>query len=188
MPAISKLLFTPQDHQQSFPARTIIDGLTALVWLGRPFTQGPAQSFFVGETFFSYITFMGCAPSLRLEPQAEGDLNFCFVHINTELAEPQYRGHQEKFVPRCPECRHGLTQWQEQLAHWRVDDRSRFSCPHCPAQLSMPALNWREKAAIGRCFVEVYSVYPHEGIPTSSFLSHLKTITGVDWKYFYEPG
>ena len=99
MPAISKLLFTPADSQQSCTAQLLIDGLTDLAWLGKPFAQGPAQSFFIGENFFRYITFMGCAPSMRLEPQSDGDINFCFIHINTELTKLVFRGHQEKFVP-----------------------------------------------------------------------------------------
>lgn len=188
MSSISKLIFTPNSYQKIIPGEELIEGLTALGWLGAPFLQGPANSFFVGDAFFTYITFMGCAPAMRLEPAAEGDENFCFIHLNTALAEPIFRGHHERFVPRCTQCRHGLGEWQTQLAAWQADHQVTFACPHCAAVLSIPDINWREKAAIGSTFIEVYSVYPHEGIPTPSFMSHLKNITGVDWKYFFEPG
>ena len=187
MARISKLLFTPVDHELDFPANLLIESLRSLAWLGEVFPQGPASSFFIGADFFKYITFMGCAPAMRLEPQTENDLNFCFIHINTGQNEPLFRGHEAQFVPRCPACRHGLSDWQAELTRWQADHHATFSCPHCSAQLSIPQVNWREKAALGRCFIEVYSVYPHEGIPTPAFLSHLKTITGVEWKYFYEP-
>ena len=188
MSSISKLLFTPLDPRQTIPAGALIDGLSALGWLALPFTSGPENSFFVGDNFFKYITFVGCSPAMRLEPAEAGDLNFCFIRLNTELTEPEYRGHHERFVPRCPECRRGLSDWQAQLANWQKDHQATFACPHCAAALSMPNIHWREKAAIGSCFIEVYSVYPHEGIPTPSFMTHLKNITGVDWKYFFEPG
>jgi len=188
MATISKLIFTPENHRQVISRRTLVSGLTALNWLGELFTTGQQNSFFVGDDFFKYITFMGCAPAMRLEPENDSDLNFCFIHLNTELPQPQFRGHQERFVPRCPECRHGLTDWQKELSSWQINDKTIFSCSHCEAEISIPHLNWREKAAIGSCFIEVYSVYPHEGIPTTSFMAHLKSISGFDWKYFFEPG
>lgn len=188
MPSISKLIFTPVDYRQTVSDTVLADGLQSLAWLGNPFVAGPANSFFVGEAFFKYITFMGCAPAMRLEPETADDRNFCFIHLNTHLSQPRFRGHHERFVPRCPECRRGLSDWPSHLKNWEADHSAHFVCPHCGVQLSMPGLNWREKAAIGCSFIEVYSVYPHEGIPTPSFLTHLKSISGVDWKYFFEPG
>jgi len=187
MSNISKLLFTPTDHEQDFPANLLIEGLRTLAWLGEAFPNGPANSFLIGTDFFKYITFLGCAPAMQREPPREGDLNFCFIHINTGLPKPLFRGHEARFVPRCPECRLGLSDWQTELADWQADHQATFSCPHCAASLTVPQVNWREKAALGRCFIEVYSVYPHEGIPTPAFLSHLSRISGVEWKYFYEP-
>lgn len=187
MSAISKLIFTPEDYRQTVPRQVLEEGLHALAWLGQPFAAGPAESFFIGEDFFKFITFMGCAPAMRVEPEADGDLNFCFIRLNTEVEQLQFRGHHERFVPRCPACRHGLADWQSELQHWQADHGAHFTCPHCAAELSIPRLNWREKAGIGSCFIEVYSVYPHEGIPTPSFLRHLESISGVAWKYFFEP-
>ena len=188
MAAISKLIFTPVEHRDTVSTAILTDGLSHLAWLGQPFVKGPADSFFIGDDFFKYITFMGCAPAMRVEPQGDDDRNFCFIHLNTELEQPMFRGHHERFVPRCPQCRHGLPDWQDELTRWQTDHYAVFSCTHCGAELTIPNLNWREKAAIGRCFIEVYSVYPHEGIPTPTFLTHLKSITGVEWKYFFEPG
>lgn len=187
MPDISKLIFTPVDHDQDISAKLLVDGLNSISWLGEVFLPGPESSFYTGADFFKFVTFMGCAPALQLEPRAEGDLNFCFIRINCGQAVPTFRGHQERFLPRCPECRHGLKEWQTELARWQGDHAATFACPHCGASLSMPTINWREKAALGRCFIEVYSVYPHEGIPTPAFLAQLQSISGVEWKYFYEP-
>ncbi|MFO7603559.1 MAG: phage terminase large subunit family protein [Gammaproteobacteria bacterium] len=188
MSPIAKLIFTPEDFRQTVAGNCLIEGLTQLGWLGADFVEGPAQSFFVGEGFFKYITFMGCAPALRLEPATPTDRNFCFIRLNTALDAPVFRGHQERFVPRCRSCRHGLPDWRAQLLRWQSDPQARFACPHCAAELTLPTLHWREKAAIGRCFIEVYSVYPHEGIPTPAFLTELRRITDVDWNYFFEPG
>lgn len=188
MTSISKLIFTPQNFQAIVPTEILVTGLKKLNWLGPDFTDGPADSFFVGEDFFKHITFMGCAPAMCLEPAEKGDLNFCFIHIETNLISLQFRGHRERFVPRCPECRQGLTEWQVQLSRWQQDASAHFSCPQCATDLNIPTLNWKEKASVGSYFIEVYSVYPHEGIPTPAFMTQLSQITGLEWKYFYEPG
>ena len=187
MSSTSKLLFTPIDAQQTVPAEKLIHGLTDIAWLGAPYRGAPANSYLVGDEFFRYITFMGCSPAMRLEPAYEGDLDFCFIRLDTQLTAPVFRGHRQRFVPRCPHCRHGLAHWLDELQRWQADHDQRFSCPECGADLSLPQLQWREKAAIGSCFIEVYSVYPHEGIPTTGFMAQLKSITDIDWKYFFEP-
>jgi hypothetical protein len=61
----------------------------------------------------------------------------------------------------------------------------KFRCDKCHEEVSLYQLAWRHTAGFGRMFIDVYSIYPHEGVPTEQLLIMLEKASGTPWEYFY---
>jgi hypothetical protein len=164
----------------------LVDELQAVEFLGEPLAGENRKRFLAGERFLQYITFMGCSPSVELTAPADGSLDFCHVRLSELYEHPQFRGASQNVFARCPQCRKRISNWDHALSAWRIDSRATsFQCDQCGAQVSLYDLGWRHTAGFARLFLDVYSIYPQEGIPTDQFLSLLETQTGVPWSYFF---
>ena len=142
--------------------------------------------FLVGERFLHYITFMGCSPSVELTPPTDGSLDFCHIHFSEIYPEPQFRSASQNVFARCPHCRKRIGNWEQAVSSWAKDSSAdNFICDKCAEQVSLYQLGWRHTAGFARLFIDIYSIYPQEGIPTDSFLSLLETQTGAQWDYFF---
>jgi hypothetical protein len=64
----------------------------------------------------------------------------------------------------------------------------QFSCPRCGQGLALHALDWRQAAGFGRCFLEITPVYPHEAVPSDHLMESLRDYSGGAWRYFYHDG
>ena len=129
---------------------------------------------------------MGCSPSVELTPPPDGSLDFCHVQFSEIYAEPQFRSASQNVFARCPHCRKRATNWEHALAEWLNDLTAvNFHCDKCAAEVSLYQLGWRHTAGFARMFMDIYSIYPQEGIPTDQFLSVLETETGTRWSYFF---
>jgi hypothetical protein len=142
--------------------------------------------FLVGERFLQYMTFMGCSPSVELTPPTDGSLNFCHIHFSAIHPETRFRCASQNVFARCPRCRKRISNWTQAVSIWSNDlSAMNFSCDKCAEQVSLFQLSWRHTAGFARMFIDIYSIYPQEVIPTDPFLSLLETQTGTPWDYFF---
>ena len=144
------------------------------------------QGFLVGEQFLQLLTFMGCSPNINLAPQQQGDRDYCHIVLSPIYTQPHFRRHDGDVFARCPECGRRDPDWQTQIERWQADmARTDYTCPHCENTISLYDLRWRQAAGFGRFFIDVFSIFPQEGIPTDKLLMALKKASGQPWTYFF---
>ena len=154
--------------------------------LDKPFDRERQNRFFVGERFLHDITFMGCSPAVELTPPTNGSQDFCHIHFSGITPEPRFRCASQNVFARCPHCRKRIGNWEQAVSSWSQDSSAdNFHCDKCGEPVSLYQLSWRHTAGIARLFMDIYSIYPQEGIPTDQLLSLLETETGAQWDYFY---
>ncbi|HEB57005.1 MAG TPA: hypothetical protein ENI98_12030 [Gammaproteobacteria bacterium] len=149
-------------------------------------TENAAQRFLVGEQFLQLLTFMGCSPNINLMPQYEGDRDYCHIVLSSIYKQPYFRSHTRDVFARCPECGRRDADWQKQIENWKKDvSLKKYICPHCHNAMSLYDLHWRHLAGFGRFFIEVFSIFPQEAIPTSPLMSALENSCAQPWTYFF---
>jgi hypothetical protein len=184
---IYKLVLHPRDANF---ALTSWDGLIAhlreVAFLEGPLNKKQQNRFFVGERFLHNITFMGCSPAVELTPPTDGSQDFCHIHFSEITPGPRFRSASQNVFARCPHCRKRISNWEQAVSRWSKDSSAvNFNCDKCAELVSLYQLGWRHTAGFARLFIDIYSIYPQEGVPTDPFLSLLETQTGVQWDYFF---
>ena len=184
---IHRLVLHPCNlHDVPSSWKSIIEALQRAEFLANAWGGGDGKRYLLGEHFVDFITFMGCSPYIALEPPEDGSLDFCHVHFSDIFAEVQFRCASHNVFARCPQCRKRIDGWGEFISRWREDPQStRVCCDKCGANVSLYDLTWRHTAGFGRMFMDIYSVYPQEGVPTEGLLSLLEAASGSRWGYFY---
>jgi hypothetical protein len=134
----------------------------------------------VGDRFLQLLTFMGCSPHIRLEPEYPGDEDYVYIRL-IESVSPQLLVSDKSRTPGCPKCR------KPAFPDWSVLEQEdpALVCQHCGARLSPQELRWRTDAGIARHFIEINSIYPGEAQPVASMMQQLREATGCEWRYFY---
>ncbi len=144
------------------------------------------QGFLAGEQFLQLLTFMGCSPNINLAPQYEGDRDYCHIVLSPIYAQVRFRSHARDVFARCPECGRRDTDWPALIEQWQMNTvRNKYVCPHCDKSMSLYDLRWRQLAGFGRVFIEVFSIFPQEGIPTGHLMSALENACTQPWRYFF---
>lgn len=163
--------------------RMLITVLQDLEFAGETLASTARPAFFIGERFFQLISFMGCAPSLNVEPASPGDEQFCHIRLHHNTT-PVFHYLRPERPARCPVCRQpGLR--ADEFARQQADTGTHWHCPACDTAIKVQQLDWRREAGLGQLLLEVRDVYPHEGVPTDFLLQQLKTATDQTWSYFY---
>ncbi|OOZ36148.1 hypothetical protein [Solemya velesiana gill symbiont] len=139
--------------------------------------------FQAGERFLHLVTFLGCSPYVRFEPEDDQDEDFCYIKLSGPHNRVQFRRGSNTQRPGCPGCRRKISDTDEMIENWLTTGKS-CTCPHCGAHFDAPELRWRQSAGFGRFFIEVNSVFPCEAIPSQELLNHLKG-DGEAWEFFY---
>jgi hypothetical protein len=162
----------------------IVDALREVRLLGDPYPRGRDEAYLVGEDFLELVVFLGCSPTVQLEPVDDG--RFCHVRVSEPAVRPRFYSGAATPSPRCPACRARIESWREAVAAWEADpDGGGQPCPACGEATPVPQLRWRHGAGFGRVFVEIPGVHPHEAVPADRLLDALEAATGVRWHYFY---
>jgi len=184
---IHKLVFHPQAADFAMTSwDRLVAGLRSEEFLDKPFAADNGRCFLIGERFLQFITFMGCSPSVELTPPPNGSLDFCHICFNDIYDRPHFRCASQNVFARCPQCRKRMANWEHAIFQWRADSTAvNFQCDKCSSQVSIFQVTWRNTAGFARMFMDVYSIYPQEGIPTDQLLSVLEKHTGTPWNYFF---
>ena len=165
----------------------ILQDLQAIGLIDQPVTPGDRQHFLLGERFMQLVTFMGCSPFIQLEPTQDNQ-PFCHLIVDEFHAKPVFVRGRNTTPPHCENCRKRISEWKSIIEHWTYEPESYLAaCPHCGHQQNPASYNWRESAGIGRFFLFVENIFPHEAIPANELLN---TLSNTDpgktaWSYFY---
>ena len=77
----------------------------------------------VGDRFLQYITFMGCSPYLKIEPEDEHDRNYCYVHVEYSPEVIRFVSGKHTTMPVCPACKKTLDQDSHFIRRWHEDEK-----------------------------------------------------------------
>lgn len=172
----SEIIPLPDSH-------ALQQGLLALGLLGESIRIDGEQRFKLGERFYQLLSFMGCAPALKLEADDPFDEKFCHFRF-VEYPQTTFRFLRPEVKARCPHCRKpgDSASYIQELINKQLPD---VPCPHCQQAIAINELNWKHEAGLGRYFIELIDVHPHEVVPTDGLLKQLQSVSGQQWDYFY---
>lgn len=66
----------------------IVDALRDVRLLGASYPPGGGHAYLAGEDFLEPVVFLGCSPTVQLEPVADG--RFCHVRLPVPTPVPQF--------------------------------------------------------------------------------------------------
>jgi hypothetical protein len=89
-------------------------------------------------------------------------------------------------VPRCPHCRKAENHWPSLIEQWRaVPGETGWECRACGHHGRLFDLNFRQRAAFGHSFIDIWGIHPAEAVPGEPLLDALVELSGCRWKYMY---
>jgi len=135
--------------------------------------------FAAGEAYARLVSFLGCSPYFKTEPEHPGDRDYCHVEVRGPWARPRLIGRLDEAAPRCPHCRQTDRQWR----HPTVD--GVWTCPHCGGEAPWRLLNWRRRAAFARFALALYHVFEGEAVPGPDLLKTLAAHATTPWSWCY---
>lgn len=180
-----KLVFVAKDPEY-VPENVaeIVGGLQQAGFIGKKWTSPEKVSgerYLIGDSFLSLVTFMGCAPAIELEPNAENpdSTEFCHIEIDPVRNKVEFIRGSEHLISRCPHCRQRHANWG------RLPENFLYSCDKCNVETHLSEYDWKNTAGCGRFFISLHGIYPQEAIPTSHLLQSLEKLSNSAWTYFY---
>jgi Zn ribbon nucleic-acid-binding protein len=193
--AVHKLVLCPAHiDQPAVGTAALVARLQDIGLLAAPVCHHPSSGYRAGVHFLQLVSFLGCSPAIELEPPLDPEeceracASGKLVHVRFPAAGQniRFRGDGRLPAPRCPQCRKSEEHWPELLARWRTNPRkSGWECRACGHHGRLFDLNFRQRGAFGRCFVDIWGVHPAEAVPDDALLSSLRELSGGDWKYLY---
>jgi hypothetical protein len=182
-----KLVLHPIDaHSVPTSPNQIENALEKINFINGSYDANEENCFLVGESFLQYVTFMGCSPQIELEPPEPGSRNFCHVQFSVIYNNPQFRFLENQAMARCAVCKRRISEWSSLIEIWKNDfDHTQYKCKDCGHDQTLYDFKWRHTAGFARFFIDIYSIYPQEGIPADQLLITLRQATGQPWDYFY---
>ena len=128
--------------------------------------------FLVGAQFMRHISFVGCMPFLRVEPE-DGE-KICYLEIPDITAEPKLYLSSSARVPRCPDCRQVV----------KVGDESE--CQACGVSWRRQQLLWGARLSCWtRQRINLHQIEKGDAAPSGEFLELLASKTGFSWDYCF---
>jgi DNA-directed RNA polymerase subunit RPC12/RpoP len=163
----------------------LLRGLREIGFIDQALNNAPG--YLLGEHFMQLVTFMGCSPSIKLEPPSPGE-SFCHLRLDGPYPRPKLMYGKNTQPPRCQSCRKRLNDWRASFATWEESTHgSQTSCPHCGHNQDPMTYDFRQSAGCARLFLLVENIFPQEAIPSPALLTTLKRVTnGADWHHFYQ--
>ena len=133
------------------------------------------ESFYPGERFIEFVTFLGCSPSIALSPDEGPD--YCLVHIAAMTPQPRLHMGMNTLAPKCSRCAQVRNDWQ----HCERPDY----CSQCNLQERQHLFAWRRRGLLSRWVITLANIYPHEAVPTPQLMTLLADVSGQEWGYAY---
>jgi len=190
--AVHKLiLHTADPHWVPDDAGELRRVLREIGLIGAEFSCAGRTHYCAGENFLHLLSFLGCSPSVALEPPLDQEAPddaakaFCHVHLGVPQSRVQFLSDPGT-VPRCPRCRQRIEQWRDVITTWQqAPEDYSWQCPGCGHEMCPRQLDWRQGAGFGRLFIEIWGIHPHEAVPGDRLLAALRRVSGGEWCFFY---
>lgn len=176
----NRLILSPTDPY--FSPQNLSQLIASLQHVGFMGSVWSADRYLIGEDFLLAIGFLGCAPSIQMEPLEDpNDLRFCHWHIPSATELPKLVASRTIKPPLCPECRHPFTDWNASHA-----PAASLTCPNCDKTALTNEWVWRRK---GMCFsrfhITICNIFEGEAVPDAALLKLLEEATQTPWQYCY---
>lgn len=169
-------------------AGALADTLTRLGLTGPPL-GGEEGVWLAGDAFLSLVIFLGCSPHVELRPadtDAGSDGAYCHVRYRVVDGAPVFRAAPGPLRPRCPACRKPVGEGRSWSSREVGAGAMRLDCPACGQVFPVAQLDWRQGAGMGRWFLELWNIHPHEAVPAEALITALEQVAGTPVRYFYE--
>jgi hypothetical protein len=192
---IHKLVLYPSNIDRPVAGdKALVAALRTIGLLSAPVCRDPAHGYRTGGRFLQLVTFLGCSPAIALDPPADpaeceracarGSL--CHIRLPPARKHLRFRAERGLRAPRCPRCRRTESHWPVMFEQWRADARkNRWECRECGHRGRIYDLDFRNRGAFGRAFVDICGIYPAEAVPGETLLESLREISSCDWKHMY---
>lgn len=185
-----RLLLAPVDPAQA-PAREPLRlRLTQVGFLGAALEplaeadEATPNAFALGEAFFDYVGFTGCAVKLDAVPGTAGPAG-CHLRLDPPSAEPRFLHGRNTRPPRCPACRKTLAEWREAMKDWSWAKNEALACPACGSRRLAWQWDWRGHAGFARLALRIEEVFPGEAAILPALPSLLQQASdGLRWHWF----
>ena len=179
--SIPRLILHPEDIQYIPDNIThILQQLKSIQLISESISN--ADLYLAGHEFTNLLTFLGCSPNINLSPD-DGD-QFCSISIPDSHENAALLGYTSMIIPRCPNCKHKITDWKQHFHDWKKADYI-YSCSECQTETPVTKLKWRQEAGYGRFCIAINHIHPHEAVPSEKLLNTLRQTSNTDWTYFY---
>lgn len=191
--SVHKLLLVPADRSILLDQSTLTDTLTTIGLIGNKLSIDKPPAYQAGEKFLQLITFLGCSPSIQIDPPANmNELaqacqtgKLCHVRLVCNSKSLRYRCNTG-VIPRCPHCRAIDNRWHDYLNRWSSNPEIiEWQCAECMGESTIHTLNFRKQAAFIRDCIEIRGIYPSEAIPGEILMDTLRNMTDCGWQVFY---
>lgn len=170
----------------NYPAVPLPETGKLIAWLREQGLVGEAMDeagrlFRAGARFAELVTFLGCSPYLRFEPDGGGGEAFCHVGLRGPYVAPRLIFGRNTRPPRCPGCHNQIVEWRAGLSD------ETLHCHLCGGVFPLASIAWRRNAGFGRLFIELFNVFPGEAVPSEELMRGLREIVPDrgEWGYFY---
>ena len=181
-----KLVLHPEVDMLAPSNDALVRVLQDLRLIGASFTLDNLTHFYTGPDFLDGISFLGCAPSLQLDPPAPpadplADARagrFCHIQLQAPTSQPRLRLKPGQ-NPRCRHCRRDLP------THLIQSSNVAVTCPDCGQSTRPAGLNWRQSGGYARLFLDIWGIHTGEAVPSDRLLDRLGQASGGPWQFFY---
>ena len=148
--------------------------------------QTDPPRYVIGEAYPRLLSFMGCAPYFKTEPDSPQDWDYCHLEVRGPWPQARLIGRLDEARPRCPHCRKLDRDWLQRLGdHDTPAAEALWTCPHCGGQAPWSSLDWRLRAGYCRLALVLHHVYEGEAVPSPELLNTLTQYSNGPWTWFY---
>ena len=172
----------------------LIDELRRAEFIADQFEWFDEQHYRIGKRFADWISFSENHTVIVLNPAGASlvesarvlNRETCHISFNTAGDKPHFLGGGNTESPLCPHCQFEVVEFVSIIDNFYKDNKiNRWQCVACHQQSSIFALNWRKRAGFGSYWIDIWNIHLNEAEPIAKFLDLLKSITKLDWTYFY---
>jgi hypothetical protein len=194
VPVHKLVLYPAQLDRPAVETATLVAALQDIGLIAAPLCHEPANGYRAGEQFLQLVSFLGCSPAIELEPPLDPDEceracasgSLCHIRFPSLENRIRFRADKRLPAPRCPQCRKSEDRWPTLIERWHADPReTRWACRVCGYHGRLFDLNFRQRGAFGRSFIDIRGIHPAEAVPGESLLATLGELSGCDWRYMF---
>lgn len=174
-----RLVLAPKDPLLQIVLEPLVKRLQAEQLVGEPLPERYGSGCYrVGERFFDAFLFLGCSPSVALDPMADG-APFCYLQLESGTECRVTTGSNLKAACGACKQRYGVLNVPASEAVPVV------SCPHCGVAESANKIAWRKSGVVSRARFSLWNIFEGGAVPSNHLLKLLEQESGVEWSYAY---